>query len=137
MWSSLRAVMLWPLPALAGSLLAFGAAWALVNGVCSGVFAIWFSVLSGSAASEPRGRVLSFAYLPVNMASFLGPAVGGLLASTNVMATFPLAAVLMPGGVGVLALARRTTWEFIPIAYCRQPGRLPRPRGRCSQAGPG
>jgi MFS family permease len=47
-------VLLWPLPALAPDLVSFAVAWALLNGVASGVFAISFSVMSASAPGDMR-----------------------------------------------------------------------------------
>ena len=103
---ALVAVVLWPLPALTRSLAPFTVAYAVVNGVTSGVFAISFTALSGSAPSEVRGRVMSFAYLPANLGSMLGPAVGSLLTQISVFAVFPAAAVMMLVGVGMLVYAR-------------------------------
>jgi DHA1 family multidrug resistance protein-like MFS transporter len=100
-------VALWPLPALAQGLVAFAVAWAALNGVASGVFAISFTVLARSAESETRGRVMSFAYLPVNLGFMVGPALGGVVASGNVFMVFPLAAVLTAMGIGALVVARR------------------------------
>ena len=106
---SVVAVVLWPLPALARDLTSFGILFALVNGVTSGVFAISFSALSASAAPEIRGRVMSFAYLPVNLGSMVGPAIGAVLTRGSVNPVFPGAAVLMALGVGMLVIARRTS----------------------------
>lgn len=99
--------MLWPWPALMRDWRAFAVAVALVNGVTSGVFAVSFTVLSGSAASEVRGRVMSFAYLPVNVGSLIGPALGSWLTQWGVMAVFPAAAVLTGAGWLLLLFARR------------------------------
>jgi DHA1 family multidrug resistance protein-like MFS transporter len=98
-------VLLWPLPALVTGLVPFGAAWAAINGLTSGVFSISFSVLSNSAASDVRGRVMSFAYLPVNVGLILGPSIGSLVSQNSVFAVFPTAAVLTACGVGLLLLA--------------------------------
>ena len=103
---SMVAVVLWPLPALTRGLVPFTAAYAAVNGVTSGVFAISFTALSGAAPSEVRGRVMSFAYLPVNLGSLLGPLVGSLVTQLSVFAVFPVAAVMMLAGVGMLGRAR-------------------------------
>jgi DHA1 family multidrug resistance protein-like MFS transporter len=104
---SLVTVALWPLPGLMSDLIAFAAAWAILNGVMSGVFALSFSVLSSSAASEARGRVMSFAYLPVNVGYIIGPAIGSVVARENVFNVFPVAAVITAAGAGALALAAR------------------------------
>ena len=113
---SVVAVVLWPLPALARDLTTFGIAFALVNGVTSGVFAISFTALSTSATPEIRGRVMSFAYLPVNLGSMVGPAIGAAITHDSVNPVFPGAAVLMALGVGMLLVARRTGEKVIQSA---------------------
>jgi MFS family permease len=99
------AVILWPLPALAHNLVSFAITWALLNGAVSGVFALSFSVLAGSIATDVRGRVMSFAYLPVNVGFILGPAIGSVVTHANVFAIFPLAAAFTLLGVVALAYA--------------------------------
>ena len=105
---SIVAVLLWPLPALAKDLTTLGITYALVNGVTSGVFAISFTALSASASSEIRGRVMSFAYLPVNLGSMVGPAIGAFVTQSSIFAVFPAAAVMMALGVVLLVVAHRT-----------------------------
>jgi DHA1 family multidrug resistance protein-like MFS transporter len=114
-WASVLAVLLWPLPALAKDLTTLGIGYALVNGVTSGVFAISFTALSASASSEMRGRVMSFAYLPANLGSIAGPAVGTLVTRSSVSAVFPAAAVMMALGVALLVVARRTQGEQVSL----------------------
>lgn len=97
---------LWPLPALTGNLFGFGIAWAILNGVGSGVFALSFYVLSSSTSLEVRGRVMSFAYLPVNIGLILGPALGSVVTHSSVFVVFPVAAVLTLIGIGLLLIAR-------------------------------
>ncbi len=104
---SLVTVALWPLPALAQTLVAFTVAWAVLNGVASSVFAISFSVLSASASSDVRGRVMSFAFLPVNVGALVGPAIGAMVTRGSVFAVFPVAALMTALGVGALWLASR------------------------------
>jgi hypothetical protein len=101
---------------LARDLVLFGAAWALVNAVVSSSFAISFNVLAGTAPAAIRGRVMSFAYLPINLGSLVGPLVGSLLlsggaASARVMIVFPVAAALTGLGIGLLLIARRVQRE--------------------------
>jgi MFS family permease len=105
---SIVAVLLWPLPALARDLTTLGITYALVNGVTSGVFAISFTALSASASSEIRGRVMSFAYLPVNLGSMVGPAIGAVVTRSTITAVFPAAAGMMALGVVMLWVASRT-----------------------------
>ena len=102
------AVMLWPLLYFTRSLAAFSAVWLLVAGVVSATFAISFSVLSATADSSVRGRVMSFAYLPMNLGFLVGPALGSLIARRNVFLVYPLVSLLMLLGLGVLAYAWRT-----------------------------
>lgn len=115
--AGLVSVVLWPLPALAWNLWSLAAAWAILAGVISAVFAISFSVLSSSAAPSVRGRVMSFAFLPVNVGLLVGPAIGALVTRTSILAIFPTGAVLTLVGVGILVLAeRRPVTEFDPTA---------------------
>ena len=51
---------------------------------------------------------MSFAYLPVNLGSMIGPAIGAMVTRSTVLAVFPTAAVMMALGVGMLVLAMRT-----------------------------
>ena len=100
-------IFLWPLPAFTHNLFTFGAAWALISGIGSGVFSISFTVLSNSTTSAVRGRVMSFAYLPVNVGLIIGPTIGAVISRGNVLAIFPAAAVLTAVGVGLLVAAWR------------------------------
>ncbi len=105
--SSSITVVLWPLPLLANDLVTMTLFWAAINGVSSGVFALSFSVLSSSTESEVRGRVMTFAYLPVNMGYAVGPVVGSFITPWNLFAVFPAAGVITLLGIGALALAGR------------------------------
>jgi len=100
-------IFLWPLPGLAVGLVPFAAAWAAINGLTSGVFSISFSVLANSASADVRGRVMSFAYLPVNVGLILGPSLGSLVSQGSVFTVFPTAAILTALGVGLLAVANK------------------------------
>jgi MFS transporter, DHA1 family, multidrug resistance protein len=103
------AVVIWPLPALATDLVTFTLPWAVVNGITSSVFSLSFNVLSSSATDATRGRVMTFAYLPVNVGYAVGPALGALATRTpwGLPTIFPLAAVVTVLGIGALAVARR------------------------------
>jgi MFS family permease len=103
------AVALWPLPALMPNLVSFGVTWALLNGVSSAIFALSFTVLASSAVGAVRGRVMSFAYLPVNVGFMIGPAIGSVVTRSSIFAVFPLAAGMTAVGIGALALAARQT----------------------------
>jgi MFS transporter, DHA1 family, multidrug resistance protein len=105
-------VVLWPLPAFTKDIVSFSIAWAILNGVLSSVFAISFAVLSSSAAPEIRGRVMSFAYLPVNMGFIVGPAVAALIVTRyGVFSIFPLSAGFTLLSIGLLAAAMRQPTE--------------------------
>lgn len=102
------ALFLWPLPALVTGLVAFGVAWAVLNGVVSAVFSLSFSVLSSSIREEVRGRVMSLAYMPVNIGFVIGPAVGTFLIDRfDVFAIFPAAALFTALGILLLTISRR------------------------------
>ncbi|HEY0068339.1 MAG TPA: MFS transporter [Chloroflexia bacterium] len=100
-------VLLWPLPLLTRDIVPFAVLWAAINGLGSAVFAISFSVLSASAPQEVRGRVMSFAYLPVNVGAIVGASVGSVITQVGVFTIFPVAAVLTALGVVSLVYAAR------------------------------
>jgi MFS transporter, DHA1 family, multidrug resistance protein len=104
---ALLQILLWPLLALLPGLVAFGAVYALVNGIGSGVFAISFSVLSNSTTASVRGRVMSFSFLPANIGSMIGPALGALVTRQSVFAAFPTAALLTACGLVMMVYAYR------------------------------
>jgi len=101
------AVILWPIPYFTSDLFSFSIAWALTNGLVSSIFAISFAVLSASATSQVRGRVMSYAYLPMNVGFLVGPAIGSLITRISIFAVYPVAAILTAAGIGVLWVARR------------------------------
>ncbi len=103
-------VLLWPVPAYMSSLLTFGIAWTVLNGLTSGVFAVSFSILASSARPEIRGRVMSFSYLPINIGSALGPAIGAVVTRSSVFAVFPVAGALTAAGIVAMVLA----WQQQP-----------------------
>lgn len=105
--SACVSVLLWPLPALTGDILAFGIAWALVNGAVSGTFTLSFNVLADSTTPQARGRVMIFSYLPVVSGQALGAALGSLVTRISLFAVFPLAAALTAIGIAAMLLARR------------------------------
>lgn len=107
-------VFLWPLPIFTRDMVPFTALWAAINGVSSGVFAISFSVLSASAAPEIRGRVMAFAFLPVNVGLLIGAVLGSFVTQASTFAVFPVAAVLTALGVLMLAFAARQGTESTP-----------------------
>ena len=98
-------LLLWPLPFFTRDLLVFTVLWAVISGVWSAVLSLSFSVLSQSSAADVRGRVMIFAYLPVNLAGTVGPAIGSVVTQGSIFAVFPTAAVLTALGIGALALA--------------------------------
>ena len=56
---------------------------------------------------------MTFAYLPVNLGSMVGPAVGTLVTRSSVSAVFPAAAGMMALGVALLVVAKRTQGEQV------------------------
>ena len=100
-------ILLWPLPALTRSLTEFAVAWGVLNGVASGVFALSFTVLVEAVAADLRGRVMSFAYLPMNVGGILGPALGSVVTRLSLFAIFPTAALLTALGLAALVVAAR------------------------------
>jgi MFS family permease len=101
-------ILLWPMLAFVPGLSWFGFVYALVNGVGSGLFAISFALLASSTTSDVRGRVMSFAFLPVNIGVFLGPLIGSIVTRNTVFAAFPTAAILTAVGLGLLIVAYRS-----------------------------
>src|SRR5438093_4113886 len=75
-------------------LVPFTAAWTVVNGLAAALFSVSFTLLSASATAETRGRVMTFAYLPATIGFVIGPAVGSVIASVDVVLALPTAAVL-------------------------------------------
>jgi MFS transporter, DHA1 family, multidrug resistance protein len=97
---------LWAILFWARSLLPFAVVVCLVSGVAAAVFSVSFNVLSASAPSSIRGRVMSFAYLPVNVGYFFGPMLGSQLVRVGLFSIFPAACVLTAIGLVVLNVAR-------------------------------
>ncbi len=100
-------IILWPIPGFMRDLTSFTIAWAILNGTVWSVFALSFSVLSSSATDETRGRVMSFAFLPVNVGSIIGPAIGSVITQSSLFNVFPVAAVFTAIGLGGLVLAHK------------------------------
>ena len=98
-------VLLWPLPAFMPTLWSFGVAWAILNGLTTGVFALSFTVLADAIAPAMRGRIMCFAYLPLLFANMLGPGLGALITQQTLFAIFPVAAALTALGVGAVGWA--------------------------------
>lgn len=94
--------VLWPVPALISGLVPFAIVWSILNGVVSAVFAISFTVLSASAPEKVRGRVMSFAYMPVNIGFMIGPAIGTRIVQSNIFNIFPAAAIFTALGFAML-----------------------------------
>jgi MFS transporter, DHA1 family, multidrug resistance protein len=96
-----------PLPMFVRTMAWLIVTWGAANGVLSAIFALSFTVLSESTSTDIRGRVMSFAYLPSNIAAAAGPALASAIAAQSVWWLFPLAAIMTVIGMGVMALARR------------------------------
>jgi len=104
---SVAALILWPMPLLTSTLVPFAFVWSILNGVVSAVFALSFTVLSNSTAPSVRGRVMSFAYMPVNIGFMIGPAIGTRITQTSLFNIFPGAAIFTALGLVALAVAYR------------------------------
>lgn len=98
----------WLLPWLTRDYLPFLIGWAIANGLGSGLFSLSFNVLSRSTTDTTRARVMTFAYLPLNLGFIVGPAIGSVVASTDPFAIFPTAVVLELTGLVLVALALRS-----------------------------
>jgi MFS family permease len=112
-------VVLWPLPALAHEVRLFTGLWGVLNGVVSSVFAVSFVLLARSVGPEQRGRVMSFAYLPINVGLLIGPGLGALITRNSPLAVFPASALLTAAGVLVLLRARRQAATLGPESASR------------------
>jgi MFS transporter, DHA1 family, multidrug resistance protein len=99
--------ILWLVPYWTRSLIPFAIIACIISGLAAAVFSISFNVLSTSAYPEIRGRVMSFAYLPVNLGFSMGPMLGSLLVGFNLFYIFPAAFAFTGLGLLVLNIARR------------------------------
>lgn len=99
--------VLWIIPYWARSLIPFSIVACVISGVAAAVFSISFNVLSSSSPSSIRGRVMSFAYLPVNIGYSFGPMLGSQLVKLDLFNIFPAAFVLTGLGLLVVNVARR------------------------------
>jgi MFS family permease len=99
--------VLWLVPWLTREYWPFVVAFALVSGIGSGVFSLSFNVLASSATDAARARVMTFAYLPLNLGFIVGPGLGAFIVSRDVFGIFPAATMLELLGVLLLANAAR------------------------------
>jgi MFS family permease len=99
--------MLWLVPYWTRSLIPFAVITCILSGLAAAVFSISFNVLSTSAPIDIRGRVMSFAYLPVNLGFSFGPLLGSRLVGLNLFYIYPAAFLFTGFGLFVLILARR------------------------------
>ena len=99
--------MLWLVPYWTRSLIPFAVITCILSGLAAAVFSISFNVLSTSAPIDIRGRVMSFAYLPVNLGFSFGPLLGSRLVELNLFYIYPAAFLFTGFGLFVLILARR------------------------------
>jgi MFS family permease len=98
---------LWLVPWLIRDYWPFVVAFGIVSGVGSGVFSLSFNVLASSATDAARARVMTFAYLPVNVGFIAGPGLGAIIVSRDVFGIFPAATAFELAGVLLLAYAAR------------------------------
>ncbi|MEA2662080.1 MAG: transporter, family, multidrug resistance protein [Chloroflexota bacterium] len=99
--------ILWLVPWLTRDYWPFVIAFAIVSGIGSGVFSLSFNVLASSTTDAARARVMTFAYLPVNLGFIVGPGLGAFIVSRDVFGIFPAATAFELVGVILLAYAAR------------------------------
>ncbi len=99
--------VLWLVPFWTRSLIPFAVIACIISGIAAAVFSISFNVLSVSATDEIRGRVMSFAYLPVNLGFSMGPMLGSFLVRADLFYIFPAAFVFTALGLLMLNYARK------------------------------
>ncbi len=85
---------------------AFMPLWAILNGVMSSVSSLAFNIVSNVVDDDARGRIMAFAYLPLNFGSFVGPALGSLITGISLYAIFPAAAICVAIGLALFLRAR-------------------------------
>ncbi len=99
--------VLWLLPWAIRDYGPFVAANAIASGIGSGMFSLSFNVLAASATDTARARVMTFAYLPLNLGFIVGPGIGALIAAGDPFSIFPAACGLQLAGLAALAYASR------------------------------
>lgn len=99
--------VLWLLPWIARDYRPFVIAFAIASGLGSGVFSLSFNVLASATTDATRARVMTFAYLPLNLGFIVGPAIGAFLVSRDAFLIFPAAMVFTLAAVPLLAAAAR------------------------------
>ena len=99
--------VLWLVPFWTRSLIPFAIIACIISGIAAAVFSISFNVLSSSASASIRGRVMSFAYLPVNIGFSFGPLLASQLVKLDLFYIFPTAFLFTGLGLFVLNVARR------------------------------
>ena len=67
--------------------------WAVATASMAAVSSLSFNVISNLVDDESRGRIMAFVYLPLNFGSVVGPILGGVIATRNLFAIFPAAAL--------------------------------------------
>ena len=98
--------VLWLVPFWTRSLIPFAIIACIISGIAAAVFSISFNVLSSSASDNIRGRVMSFAYLPVNVRFSFGPLLASQLVNLDLFYIFPTAFLFTGLGLFVLNIAR-------------------------------
>ncbi len=99
--------VLWLVPWLTRDYWPFVIAFGIVSGIGSGVFSLSFNVVASSATDAARARVMTFAYLPLNLGFIAGPGLGALIVTRDVFGIFPAATAFELAGVLLLVYAAR------------------------------
>lgn len=97
---------LWMLQGLTRSLLTFGAVWVLVNGVAGGIFSCTITILSSYVVGNDRGRIMTFAYLPLNASYVVASAIGSYQGPRLDRLFVTAGAVSLVGGLLLMAVQR-------------------------------
>lgn len=93
----------------------FLVAFAIANGIGSAIFSLQFNVLSKSTTDATRARVMTFAYLPLNLGFIFGPTLGSIVAARDPFGIYPLAGALEATGLVLVAIALRQPVEAQPV----------------------
>ncbi|MDE3192788.1 MAG: MFS transporter [Chloroflexota bacterium] len=97
----------WTLPWTFRDFVPFLVANALASGIGSGPFSLSFNLIARSTTDATRARVMTFSYLPLNLALVVGPALGGIAAALDPFAIYPTSIALQLVGLVFVALALR------------------------------
>lgn len=96
------------IPIFIRNIYAFGALWAVINGLNSGMFALSFTLVANASDEQVRARIMSLSYLPVFLGQILGPSVGSIITRQNPLYMFPAAGIFILLGAILLLITGKT-----------------------------